>query len=293
MKYNIEFIRLLAVVLITFTHTRHHIEEGFTYYLIEVVPTYGTLFLSLISGYLFFKNSRTNPQLFANKFKSLAIPYLIANLMVLLPVLVLKMCGIDVLNRLTFDYTLITEGIFSLNSPPINPPTYFIRDLFMIFLFIDLLMNRNYKLLLIIIPYAIFGQIMLRYDILALFTIGALYARYKEYFLKKMLVPIALTGLSVLSFFYFPDYQRYVITTLLFIFLIDIEMMFINVGGFTYLLHLYHSPIIVITFPLLNKFIENEIWSVICQISLAVLGAFILFRFTRQFKQLKIASGGR
>ncbi len=293
MKYNIEFIRLLAVVLITFTHTRHHIEEGFTYYLIEVVPTYGTLFLSLISGYLFFKNSRTNPQLFANKFKSLAIPYLIANLMVLLPVLVLKMCGIDVLNRLTFDYTLITEGIFSLNSPPINPPTYFIRDLFMIFLFIDLLMNRNYKLLLIIIPYATFGQIMLRYDILALFTIGALYARYKEYFLKKMLVPIALTGLSVLSFFYFPDYQRYVITTLLFIFLIDIEMMFINVGGFTYLLHLYHSPIIVITFPLLNKFIENEIWSVICQISLAVLGAFILFRFTRQFKQLKIASGGR
>lgn len=52
-NYSIEVIRLLAVVLITFTHTRHNLESGPWCVLLEEVPKYGTLMLSIVSGYLY------------------------------------------------------------------------------------------------------------------------------------------------------------------------------------------------------------------------------------------------
>ena len=33
----------------------------------------------------------------------------------------------------SFDLSLITEGLLSLSNEPINPPTYFIRDIFLLF----------------------------------------------------------------------------------------------------------------------------------------------------------------
>ena len=77
MKSGIELMRLIAVILITFTHTRNELSEGYLYFLVETLPTYGTAILSIISGYLFYTVSRKNENLFNKKIKSLAIPYLI------------------------------------------------------------------------------------------------------------------------------------------------------------------------------------------------------------------------
>ena len=135
MKPGIELVRLIAVILITFTHTRNNLESGFTYFIVEELPKYGTAILSIISGYLYYTISRHKTGLFDKKIKSLVIPYLIANFSILFLVLIFNYgFGYNPLNRLSYDWSIVLEGLFSLNSPPINPPTYFIRDIFILFL---------------------------------------------------------------------------------------------------------------------------------------------------------------
>lgn len=120
MKSSIELIRLIAVILIVFTHTRNELEYGVAYFIVERIPTFGTAILSIISGYLYYEISRRKQNLFLKKIKSLAIPYLIANIIVLVLVLIAYyFLGYDALNRLSFDSSLITEGVFSFNSPPL------------------------------------------------------------------------------------------------------------------------------------------------------------------------------
>src|SRR5690606_30626447 len=198
MKYNIELIRLLAVLLITLTHTRNNITENtpLAYFFVEQLPTVGTILLSIISGYLFQKVSFSKPNLFLRKVKTLLIPFLIANFSVLCLVLAAKyLFDFNFLNRLSFDFSLITEGILALNSPPINPPTYFIRDIFVIFVLIELIKNKNFYMLLIIIPLLILGKLLLRYDILVIFLIGTIIARYET----QLIFPkVKITMLSIL-----------------------------------------------------------------------------------------------
>ena len=70
MKPGIELVRLIAVILITFTHTRNNLESGFTYFIVEELPKYGTAILSIISGYLYYTISRHKAGLFDKKIKS-------------------------------------------------------------------------------------------------------------------------------------------------------------------------------------------------------------------------------
>ena len=49
MKGSFEFARLICVLLLIFTHTRHNYSEGLAYLILEEVPKVGTLILSLIS----------------------------------------------------------------------------------------------------------------------------------------------------------------------------------------------------------------------------------------------------
>src|SRR5690606_9794105 len=131
--------------------------------------------------------------------------FLIANLVVLGLVLVANyVFNINFLNRLTFDISLFTEGVLALNSPPINPPTYFIRDIFVIFVLLEFVRKRNLYMLLIIIPLLIFGKLLLRYDILLLFLLGMTIANYEAFLtpLKtKRIICIALVLLSVILVF--------------------------------------------------------------------------------------------
>lgn len=293
MKPSIELIRLIAVILIVFTHTRNELEHGFAHLIIEKIPPYGTAILSIISGYLYFEISRHKKNLFLKKVKSLLIPYLIANSVVLILVLcVYYFTGYNPLNRLSFDLSLLTEGLFSLNSPPINPPTYFIRDIFMIFSIIALISQKEFKSLFVIIPFLLLGTLILRLDVAFLFLIGILYSKFKSTIDKKTLIMASVIAGLILGFF-FIDFLKFPVSFLIFILLIDVQLPLFNTGRFSYLLHLYHSPIIVISYPILTLFIENPIIKIAAQIIITLLFVYVFFLITKKYKFLKILSGGR
>ncbi|MEA4985163.1 hypothetical protein SDC9_30177 [bioreactor metagenome] len=303
MKYNIECLRLIAVVLITFIHTRHSFEnidlpyiEKIFIYVIEKLPKIGTLTLSLMSGYLYWLTSRHKKSIIKKKIKTLAIPFLVANgLVILLNLISFYVFGYNFLNRLAYDYTLFTDGLLSLNSPPINPPTYFVRDIFIIFCLIELIRNKNLKMLLILVPYVVFGKLLIRYDILLLFAFGVLFAQFESVAKKYNLYLIGLLLiLGVISIIFSEIHTyKYPLAFLVFMIFLNIKISFVNVGGFAYLLHLYHSPIIVVIFPLLATVISNSYLSVVLQIMSAIIFCAVLFLLTNKLKFLKILSGGR
>lgn len=293
MKGNIELIRIVAVVLIAFTHTRHNIDNGVFYMLFETVPTFGTPILSVISGYLFWKYTKRSNSIFNKKVSTLLVPYLIANIVVVIPsIMLLKLFNIDILNRLEFNWQLITEGILSLNEPPINPPTYFVRDIFVIYSIIAVYLNRNYKLLIFLIPLAIFGKLILRYDILILFMAGIAYANWDAR-LHKITTIISVCAACVAFYLFLPAYIKIPASLLLFILIINIDFKFPQTGGYSYLLHLYHSPIIVVSYPVIKTIIPNPVVNVFVQVGLSLLFVLLLFLLTRRFKTLKILSGSR
>lgn len=291
-NYPIEFMRIAGVILITFTHMRHNFTEGAPHFILEVLPKYGTLLLSVISGYLFFRNPYSG-NLLDKKIKSLLIPYIIANLAVLVPVLVIYWFGYDYLNRLSYDYTLITEGLLSFNSPPINPPTYFIRDLFMIFCIISLL-NKNYTSLVFIIPLLFFGKILLRWDIAMLFVTGFLIAKYSVEKQNRFLINGLGGSLLLLSYIFFEEtgIHKYIIAVMFFINVVTIKFKFIKTGAYTYLLHLYHCPVMVFAFPLLHAVYPNPAFEALSQIALSILICYCIYLFMKKFN-IGIIAGNR
>src|SRR5699024_10105764 len=194
------------------------------YFLVEVIPTFGTAILAIISGYLYYEISRHKQKLFLRKIKSLAIPYLFSNIIVLFLVLFAHyILGYNALNRLDYDLSLITEGLFSFNSPPINPPTYFIRDIFIIFSIIALITQKEFKSLFVIIPFLLFGTLILRLDVAFLFLIGVLYSKYNSIIGKKALVTISIIT-SIFLGLYFNVLLKFSVSFLVFILLIDVQL---------------------------------------------------------------------
>lgn len=293
MKYSIELIRLIAVILITFTHTRNDFEEGLAHFIFRELPTFGTAILSIVSGYLYYTVSRKRKGLLKRKIKSLAIPFLIANVSVLILVLISNFIfNYNPLNRLPLNFSLISEGLLSLNGAPINPPTYFIRDVFIIFCVIALLTQKEIKALLIIVPFLLFGTLILNSDIAFLFILGILYAKFYERINKYVLFATVFI-ITLIIGFKFNEFLKFPISFLIFISLLNLNLKFYNTGRFSYLLHLYHSPIIVITYPILNIYIKNPVINVLTQISIAVILILFLFVITKKYSFLRVLSGGR
>ncbi|WP_146090746.1 acyltransferase family protein [Aureitalea marina] len=293
MKPSIELIRLVAVFMITFTHTRHQLEEGWLYFLVEILPTYGTAILSVISGYLYFTVSRKKKYLFQKKVKSLAIPYLIANVSVVMLVLFsYYVLGFNPLNRLGIGPELFTEGVLALNMEPVNPPTYFIRDIFLVFAVIALLTQKEWRALPVILVFLVFGSLFLRLDVVGLFIIGTLYGMVRDRLNRGWFVALSALAVAVVAM-WFPQYLKWPIAVFLFILVIDLEFKFYNTGRYAYLLHLYHSPIIVITYPFIGAHISNPFLSIGSQILTASLLVYFMLLFTRRFPVLTILSGGR
>ena len=293
MKGNIELLRIVCVVLLVFTHTRHNFDDGIMHFILYDLPKYGTLILSIISGYLYYSISRKNKNLFAKKIKSLAIPFLFANLSVVIIVsAIFILFDLNYLNRLSFDSGLILEGILSLNSPPINPPTYFIRDIFIIFTLVEILINKKFKLIFLLLPFALFGELILRYEILVLFVVGIVVSKYLNNKNQKY-TQLALLILVFLSYSFYEPIMKHLISIFIFVSIINMNVKFFNVGGYTYLLHLYHSPVIVFIYPLLSNYISNIYWLVLSQIILSIIMVYLLFLITRRYTFLKILSGQR
>src|SRR5690606_8522231 len=219
--------------------------------------------------------------------------FLIANLVVLGLVLVANyVFNINFLNRLTFNISLFTEGILALNSPPINPPTYFIRDIFVIFVLIEFVRNRNLYMLLIIIPLLIFGKLLLRYDILVLFLIGIAIGKFEFRILEPKIKQVIMVLLSAISlvFVFKADVAvyKYTVALLILILIIGLKIKFYNVGPYSYLLHLYHSPIIVCSYPLIKNVSDNELLLILLQIIIAFTCTYLLYKLTRKIPQLRI-----
>ena len=293
MKGNIELLRIVCVVLLVFTHTRHNFDDGIMHFILYDLPKYGTLILSIISGYLYYSISRRNKNLFEKKIKSLAIPFLFANLSVVIIVSVIFVFfDLNYLNRLSFDSGLILEGILSLNSPPINPPTYFIRDIFIIFVLVEILINKKFKLIFLLLPFALFGELILRYEILVLFVVGIVVSKYLNNKNQKY-TQLMLLILVFLAYLFYEPIMKHLISIFIFVSIINMNVKFFNVGGYTYLLHLYHSPVIVFIYPVLSNYISNIYLLVLLQIILSIIMVYLLFLITRRFTVLKILSGQR
>lgn len=293
MKSSIELIRLFAVILIVFTHTRNDLESGTFYFFIEELPTFGTAILSIISGYLYYTVSRTKSDLFKKKIKSLAIPYLFANISVLFLVLFFNyILGYNALNRLDFNFELISNGVFALNAEPINPPTYFVRDIFLMFSFIALITQKEWRALLVLIPFIYFGKFILRYDVAILFLLGILYARFHMRVSKNSLL-VLLGVVSVLVGIWAVEYLKYPVAFFFFILFLDIPFRLYKTGRFSYLLHLYHAPLIVILYPILEKWIFNPYLLIFAQIFLSIFIVYLFYLVTKSNSKFKILSGGR
>lgn len=294
MKYGIEIGRLIAVLLITFNHTEHNLTEGAAYWIFEELPLFGTPLLLLVSGYLFSAISKKkNEPLFIKKVKSLLIPFVMANVLIIIPVCFFYFfLDINYLDRLSFNFKLISDGIFAINDVPVNPPTYFIRDIFIVFVSVELVLYKNWKMLFILIPLAFFGQLIIRWDIPVIFLIGYLLDTYKQSLKKQWLyvAAIILIGISALN-----DnlHLNNAVGFLLFLLCLEIKVKFIKTGAYTYLLHLYHFPIMVFSYPILSLFIENGVINVILQILISMVSIFLLYKLTRRFDRLKILSGFR
>lgn len=294
MNYNIELIRLIAVILITFTHTKQDFKDGIGVFILEDLPRIGTILLSVVSGYLYWETVKKNRFSIRKKFKTLLVPYLIANLSVLLLVCVAYFgFGFNFLNRFSFDSNILTEGIFALNSAPINPPTYFIRDIFMIFVVIELVQHKNLYMLLIILPVLYFGRLFLRYDIVLLFSAGLLISMFIDFFLrnKNQILLFMLVVSLVLIWFTTLDTYRYAVALFVFLLVFRQNIRFYNVGAFSYLLHLYHAPIIILVVSVISKFVQNMVLSVLLQVLLSVFVAYILYLLTRKLPKLRIICG--
>ena len=293
MKPGIELVRLIAVILITFTHTRNNLESGFTYFIVEELPKYGTAILSIISGYLYYTISRHKAGLFDKKIKSLVIPYLIANFSILFLVLIFNYgFGYNPLNRLSYDWSIFLDVLFSLNSPPINPPTYFIRDIFILFSIIALITQKEWKALLVLIPFLLFGKLIIRWDIAFLFVSGIIYAMANKRLNKNILLSICGLCIVVVVLF-FDAYLKFPVALFLFMLTVDLKIKYLNTGRFSYLLHLYHSPVMVITYPVISYLISDITLRVVTQIIWAIAMAYLLFLTTKKIPVLKILSGGR
>ena len=89
MKGNIELLRIVCVVLLVFTHTRHNFEDGIMHFILYDLPKYGTLILSIISGICTIQFQEKIKTSLKKKIKSLAIPFLFANLSVVIIVSVI------------------------------------------------------------------------------------------------------------------------------------------------------------------------------------------------------------
>ena len=106
-----------------------------------------------------------------------------------------------------------------------------------------------------------------------------------------------MIGLScfavAIMFAFFKDYIKFPVAFLIFILTIDLNFKFINTGRYSYLLHLYHSPIMVISYPVITRIILNPSLRIITQIIWAIILAYGLFLATKRIPKLRILSGGR
>ena len=162
---------------------------------------------------------------------------------------------------------------------PINPPTYFIRDIFLLFCIISLF-KKNYLSLIFILPYMVFGTLFLRVDIILLFIVGSVISHFKNRIIlnKKILIFVLLLMCTWLAYMKNFHILKFIVSILIFISLFNVKINFINIGGISYLLHLYHAPVIVVSHSILLLCFSNYVIIVLLQFFISLIFIYIQYK---------------
>src|SRR5690606_33030837 len=108
----------------------------------------------------------------------------------------------------------------------------------------------------------------------------------------KQIIVILLAIVSLLLIFKTGvSVYKYPIALLVFIWAISTKIKFYNVGAYSYLLHLYHSPIIVCLYPLIKRISSNEFLLVLLQVVVSFVCGYLLYIVTRKIPCLRILCG--
>lgn len=139
------------------------------------------------------------------------------------------------------------------------------------------------------------GKLFLRLDIVVLFASGMVIAYFSDWIKlnRNIIYLILIPATIIFAYFYSANisFIKYPISLLIFILLLNNKIMFYNVGAFTYLLHLYHSPIIVVLHPIISKLTKNNVLNPILQVILSIFFVYVLYLLTRKITFLKILTG--
>ena len=131
-------------------------------------------------------------------------------------------------------------------------------------------------------------------DVISLFIIGWIIAIFKDYLgNRKFFLSLALISLILLSLYFqlfFPI--KFLFAILIFLLFFNKKIEFFNIGGYSYLLHLYHAPIIVITYPLLSFYIKGQVALVLFQFFTPVVSVLCIYRVLKS-QNIKVFTGGR
>ena len=122
-------------------------------------------------------------------------------------------------------------------------------------------------------------------DVILLFIIGSIISYYKDTIIlnKKVLIFVLLCFCMLLiimrDFYIF----KFIFSILIFISLFNVSIKFINIGGMSYLLHLYHAPIIVISYPILSLYFFNNVILVLLQFFISLIILHIIYKILKYY----------
>src|SRR5690625_99482 len=157
---------------------------------------------------------------------------------------------------------------------------------------IALLTQKASRALPAFIRFIYSGKFILRYDVGLVFLLGILYARFYNR-VSKICLLVLLGVVSVLVGIWAVEYLKYSVAFFFFILFLDIPFRLYKTGRFSYLLHLYHAPLIVILYPILEKWIFNPYLLIFAQIFLSIFIVYLFYLVTKSNSKFKILSGGR
>ena len=212
----------------------YHILGGLT---ADYFPAFSVPLFFFISGYLFFVGiDFSNPdrsftigkyvKKISKRIKTLVVPYLLWNLIVLMTMLMVQVCSNDVIQPLSmsladFRAEDFFKAFWSITEKgcPIDGPLWFVRDLFIICLFTPIIFlwvkyTKLWGLLLVLILYLYRGFIVplpLPSSCQGFFVLGCYFALLPFDLLKKTseLNPFLMMSLVLICFIIFVNTECY------------------------------------------------------------------------------------
>lgn len=234
---TIKFLRFPLIVGVVFIHTNFIGVEEFTlfnnidYLLSNIFARLSVPLFFFISGFLFFWGVNFSKKVYMEKikkrFKSLFLPYLFWNTIVIAGLLLAQITGIyfdsgkDLLNLNLWGWISLYYNFLD-GSFPINMSLWFVRDLMFIVLlspFIYVLLEKIGKIVLFVLGTlwffrggeSLFGILFLCFGNFFFFSFGAYFAIHKKNFVdvfsSKFSISIILYSILVLLQFVFRDFD--------------------------------------------------------------------------------------